>query len=87
MPTVFLPTMLRPLAGGLDRVEVEGQTIREVVDQLEQLAPGIKQTLIEDGRVRPGLAFAVNGVMQSMGLLAPVPEDAEVHILPAISGG
>jgi len=79
--------MLRPLANGQDRVEVEGKTLREVIDQLEQLAPGIKQSLVENDRIRPGLTFAVNGVMQSMGLLASVPEDAEVHILPAISGG
>ena len=87
MATVFIPTMMRQLTGGEERVEVSGSTLREVVAELEDRFPGFEATLVQDGRVRPGLAFAVDGVTQSLGLLAQVPDDAEVHILPAISGG
>ncbi len=87
MATVFVPSMMRRLSGGEERVEVAGHTLREVVDNLERHHPGFKAVLVENGRARPGLAFAVNGVTQSTGLMASVDEDAEIHILPAIGGG
>ena len=43
--------------------------------------------LWKDGRVRPGLQLAVDGVLSATGLMAKVPEDGEVHILPALGGG
>ena len=36
MATVYLPTLLRPLAGGRDSVRVEGSTVRQVIDNLEK---------------------------------------------------
>jgi len=85
--TVFIPAMMRSLTDGEERVEVPGSTLREVVAALDARYPGFADSVVQDGRVRPGLALAVNGVAQSTGLLAAVPADAEVHILPAISGG
>ena len=87
MPTIFIPSMMRKLSDGADRVEVAGRTLREVIDDLESQHPGFKPSIVEDGRIRSGLALAVNGVTQSGGLTVAVPEDGEVHILPAIAGG
>ena len=87
MATVFIPSMMRSLAGDGHTVEVEGRTLREVVENLDAAFPGFRDLIVEHGRVRPGLALAVDGVPQSTGLMALVPEDAEVHILPAIGGG
>ena len=42
---------------------------------------------MQDGRVRPGLALAINGEIATTGLMAKVAEGAEVQILPAIGGG
>ncbi len=42
---------------------------------------------MEDGSLRPELAFAVDGETAELGLLQPVGERSEVLILPAMSGG
>ena len=85
--TVFVPIGMRPLTGGQRVVSVSGRTIAEVVDDLESNYPGFQESLVEHGRLRRGLTIAVNSVEQPLGLLAKVPEGAEVHILPAMAGG
>jgi molybdopterin converting factor small subunit len=78
---------MRSLTGQQDRVPIEGKTLRQVVDNLEAQYPGMKALIVENDRVRPGLALAINGQIAATGLMAQVPEEAEVQILPAIGGG
>jgi len=85
--TVFVPIGMRPLTGGLRVVSASGRTVAEVVADLESSYPGFHDSLVEAGRLRRGLTIAVNSVEQPLGLLARVPEQAEVHILPAMAGG
>jgi len=85
--TVFIPPMMRDLAGGQHTVEVSGGTLREVVQNLDAAFPGFRELIVQNDHVRPGLTLAVNSVIQSTGLMAAVPDDAEVHLLPAIGGG
>lgn len=47
----------------------------------------MKELIVEGDRVRPGLALAINGEIATTGLMAVVPDEAEVQILPAIGGG
>lgn len=87
MPLVFIPSLMRNLTENHDRVSVDGKTLRQVVDNLEARYPGTKEVIVQDGRVRPGLALAINGEIATTGLMAAVPDEAEVQILPAIGGG
>ncbi|MDA0256844.1 MAG: MoaD/ThiS family protein, partial [Chloroflexi bacterium] len=87
MATVFIPALMRDLCGGRHSVEVAGATLRQVLSNLDPECPGLHALVVEDGMVRPGIQLAVNGVMSATGLLRSVPEDAEVQILPALSGG
>lgn len=87
MPTVFIPSLMRKLTDGQDRVEVQGTTLRQVVDNLDKDYPGLKELIVEEGRVRPGLQLAVDGVLSATGLMGKVPAGSEVHILPALGGG
>ncbi len=87
MAKVFVPALMRKLAGDEPVVEVPGATLREVMDNLGEAYPGMKELIVENGRVRPGLQLAVDGVLSATGLMAQVPENAEVHILPALGGG
>ncbi len=87
MATVFIPTMLQSLTGGVKQVEVEGGNVRRVIDRLEELYPGMKARLVEDGGIRPNLAVAIDGEVARMGLLEKVGENSEVHFVPAIGGG
>ena len=87
MPAVFIPTMLQPLSGGVKQVDMEAKNVRQVVDELERLYPGIKERLVDEGRLRPNVSVAVDGEVARMGLLEKVGEDSEVHFVPAIGGG
>jgi molybdopterin converting factor small subunit len=87
MALVFIPSLMRSLTEQKDRVPVEGKTLRQVVENLDQQYPGMKELIVENDRVRPGLALAINGVIATTGLMAAVPDEAEVQILPAIGGG
>ena len=87
MATVFIPTMLQKLTGGVKRVDLEARNVRQVIDGLEQLYPGIKGSLVEGNAIRPNLAVAIDGEIARMGLLEKVGERCEVHFVPAIGGG
>jgi molybdopterin converting factor small subunit len=87
MTAVFIPTMLQSLSGGVKQVDMEARNVRQVVDELERLYPGMKERLVEDGRLRPNVSVAVDGEVARMGLLEKVGEAREVHFVPAIGGG
>ncbi len=87
MPVVFLPTALRPAIGGRAEVSVSGATVREVIENLESEAPGIRDHLLEGGRLKEHIAIAIDGEISNLGLLERVSESAEIHFVPAISGG
>jgi len=90
MVTVRIPTALRPLSGGREEVQVEGDSsLRQVILRLEAECPGIKERLLdEDGAgIHPGIAIFINDDQESEGLIQRVPADATLHILPAMGGG
>ncbi len=87
MATVWIPPLMRNLTGGVERLEIPGETVRELVETLDQRYPGIAARIVEEGRLRPGLSVAVDGVISNKGLRTRVNPDSEVHIIPAMSGG
>jgi hypothetical protein len=87
VPTVFIPTLLQPLTGGQTKLTVEGATVRQLVERLEQEYPGIAARFIEGDRLRPNLSVAVDGEITPLGLLERVEPDSEVHFIVAIKGG
>ena len=87
MAKVFIPTMLQSMTGGVKQVDLEARTVRQVVDRLDELYPGMKDRLVEDGSIRPNLAVAIDGEVARMGLLEKVGDSTEVHFVPAIGGG
>jgi molybdopterin synthase sulfur carrier subunit len=84
---VWIPTTIRELTNGQQQVRVDGNTIREIIDNLDFLFPGIKNKLCNNGQMLPGIAIIVDGVSGGMGMLEQVMENSEVHFLPAIGGG
>jgi molybdopterin converting factor small subunit len=87
MATVHIPTQLRPLTGGQDRVEAAGATLRQVFEALEAHWPALEGRIVTGGKIRPEIAVAIDGVMIESGLLHRLDERAEVHLIPAIGGG
>ncbi len=87
MATVFVPSLMQNLTGGAHRVQIAGATVRQVIDNLDDAYPGVKERLVEDGRVKPNISVAVDGEVTPLGMLEKVGENSEVHFLPAIGGG
>jgi molybdopterin converting factor small subunit len=87
MPTVWIPSLLRPLTAGRETLEVAGATVGEVVADLDARFPGLRARLCDGDRLKPGITVAVDGQMARAGLAEPVGAASEVHFVPSISGG
>jgi molybdopterin converting factor small subunit len=86
---VVVPTILRSYSGGRRTVEATGETIAEVIDDLESRHRGISGRLITDGALNRFMNIYIDedDVRFVGGLQAPVAENATVMILPAVAGG
>ena len=78
---------MRKLTDGEANITLSGATVREVIDNLESRYPGMKERLCEEGRLKPGIAVYINGLLTRGSILERVDTDAEIHFLPAIGGG
>lgn len=87
MAKVWIPSLLRDMTGGLSEFDVPGETVREIIDRLDETHPGIKDRLCQDGQLRPNIAVVVDGVSNRQGVRARLEATSEVHFVPAISGG
>ena len=87
MARVVIPALLRDMCGGIAHLEVPGTTLAELFRELDMRCPGFEARVIENGRIRPELAIAIDGEMETYALHDPVPPGAEVAIIPAIGGG
>ena len=90
MSAVWIPQVLRSAVGGQKQVELEGGTVRELVDALVAKFPGLRQQLLaEDGDLNRFVNVYVNGqdVRYLAGLDTPVAPADEVRLLPAMAGG
>tara|TARA_B100000315_G_scaffold169202_1_gene157712 strand:- start:75 stop:344 length:270 start_codon:yes stop_codon:yes gene_type:complete len=82
VPKVVLPSGLsRQFTGGETEIEVEGQTVRDLVRALEARFPGLGPV------IELGMAVAIDGEIYQDAFLEPVEETSEVCILPAIRDG
>ena len=86
MPVVRLRAPLSELAGGQRELELDGATVAEVLQALEQEHPGVKGWILdEQGNIREHINVFVNKEYgREETTLGP---DDRVHIIPAISGG
>ncbi|MFN7922058.1 MAG: MoaD/ThiS family protein [Bryobacteraceae bacterium] len=87
MATVYIPTPLRELTAGQTHLQASGSTVRQIIDDLEARFPGLRERLVEGGRLRTSVSVAVDGEVGPLGLLERVPENGEVHFVTAIAGG
>lgn len=88
--TVRIPTPLRRVTDGQDKVDTEGETLRQLIDSMEGQYPGIKERLCdEDGNLRNFVNVYVNGedVRFLDGIDSATGDGDEVSIVPAVAGG
>jgi MoaD family protein len=87
---IKIPTQLRTLTDGADEVEVDGSTLADLLTDLEQRHPGMKERILDDGgELRRFVNVYMNDedVRFLEGLQTQVPEGAKVSIIPAVAGG
>ena len=90
MSTVFIPAVLRANIGGAKSLELDGDSIRGVVDALVEKHPSLgSQLLTESGDLNRFVNVYINGqdVRYLAGLDTPVAPADEVRLLPAMAGG
>jgi molybdopterin synthase sulfur carrier subunit len=88
----LIPGPLQPFSGGRGRIALDASpaTVAEALEALARLAPGVRERVVtERGEVRPHVNVFVGAenIRDARGLETPVPEDCEIAILPAVSGG
>lgn len=87
-----IPGPLRELAGNRGEVSVDGHasSVSEALSLLWARYPGVRDRVITElGDVRPHVNIFVDGesIRDTGGLGTAVRSDAEIVILPALSGG
>jgi sulfur-carrier protein len=90
LSTVYIPSVLRSAVGGVKSLELEGESIRGVVEALVAKHPSLgAQLLTESGDLNRFVNVYVNGqdVRYLSGLDTPVAPSDEVRLLPAMAGG
>ncbi len=90
MATVYLPTPLRRFASGQSKVQVDGSTVGQVLQNLDTSYPGLKERLYdENGEIKRFIQVFVNeeDVRGLQGDDTPVDARDEISIVPAMAGG
>jgi molybdopterin converting factor small subunit len=87
MAIVWIPSLLRDLTGGKGQVTVSGETVRQVIGNLDNIYPGVQNRLCEGDQLRPNISVVVDGRVSTQRMRHQLGENSEVHFLPAISGG
>ena len=87
MPVLHIPSAMRSLCGGEARVVVAGDSLADAIDALETQYPGLRDRLVDEGRIRGGLALFVDNEMVRTGLRTRLKPESEVYFAPAVSGG
>jgi molybdopterin synthase sulfur carrier subunit len=87
---VRIPTPLRAVTKGSAEVHGQGATVAELIDDLEQSYPGLKERLVDDaGDLRRFVNIYVNqeDIRFLQGKKTALKDGDEVSIVPAIAGG
>lgn len=87
---VTIPTPLRRFTANDAEIQVEAETVTDVIDQMDRKYPGFKARVCEEnGQLRRFFNIYIDGedVRFLDALETKIPDGAEVSIIPAISGG
>ena len=89
MSVVRIPPTLREQVGGHRQLEAEGETVRDLLDDLMSRFPALRAQLVEDDELAPFVNIYVEGedVRTREGLDTEVRHGSTVILLPAMAGG
>jgi hypothetical protein len=82
MPRIVLSGIAaRRFTGGESEFDVEADTVRRMMVELDRRFPGLGRQIDE------GMAVAIDGEIYQDAYLAPLKPDSEVVLIPKIGGG
>ena len=87
---VRIPTPLMKLTDNQSEVSAEGETVSEIINNLENQFNGIKDRICEEnGSPRRFINIYINeeDIRFLEGEMTAVKDGAEISIIPAIAGG
>lgn len=90
MPSMRIPTPLRPYTGGQREIALHGTSVGEVLDDLVQRHPAIQPHLfLQDGSLRPfvNLFLGENNIRDLQGTATPLQTDDSLLLIPSVAGG
>jgi molybdopterin converting factor small subunit len=90
MATVQFTYALRRFFPEIKPIKVDGDTVRMVIEQLEQQFPGMRSYILDDqGRLREHVnIFLNNELIKDRVMQSDVVQDLdEVFVMQALSGG
>jgi molybdopterin converting factor small subunit len=90
MAIIRLPTPLRPFAGGLAEIPVDGSTVSQALDCLVERYPALRNHLLDSrGDLRPyvNLFLGEENVFDLGGLETSIAEGDRLLLIPSIAGG
>ncbi len=87
---VRIPTPLRSLTKGTADIHAKGDTVADVVEDLERQFPGLRERLVDEkGEIRRFINVYVNeeDIRFLQNAKTALKDGDEVSIVPAIAGG
>ena len=90
MALVRIPTPIRRLTMERDEVSSEAKTVSELIDDLDNQFPGMKNKVCEpNGSIRKFINIYINDedIRFLEGPESTIKQDDTVSIIPAIAGG
>jgi molybdopterin converting factor small subunit len=88
--TVRLPGALRDAAGGETKISASGETIRDVIEDIDRRHPGFASRVLDEaGALRSYVNVYIGDedARSRGGSAAAVADGSEVMVIPAMAGG
>jgi molybdopterin converting factor small subunit len=90
MPTIKIPTPLRPYSNGEGVIHLPGETVEDLLTAVIDRHPSLEKHLFgDDHQLRPFVNLFLEdvNVNQLEGLQTPLKDTDTVLIIPSIAGG
>jgi len=86
---IHFPAIMRPLVEGRKSVSAEGQTVADIINDIEAKYPGVRERLIEEDDLLGYINLFLNDDdVRFLGRLeTPVKSGDVITVLPAVAGG
>lgn len=90
MVSVKIPTPLRKFTNDKSEIEADGETVKDLIDDLDKSYSGIKNRLVDDkGEIRKFINIYVDDedIRFLQGKETKIKGKKQITIVPAIAGG